>query len=62
MNIDFKEHSVSLSKGEMYVVPKGVEHKPHAENECKVMVVEPRDVINTGESGGQLTADSDVWI
>ena len=46
----------------MYVVPKGIEHKPYAEKECKVMVVEPRNVVNTGDSGGQLTADNDDWI
>lgn len=62
MNIEFRDHSVSLSKGEMYVVPKGVEHKPCAESECKVMVVEPRNVVNTGDSGGKLTADNDDWI
>ena len=62
MNIEFRDHSVSLSKGEMYVVSKGVEHKPCAESECKVMVVEPRNVVNTGDSGGKLTADNDDWI
>ena len=37
---------------EIFVVPKGVEHKPFAENECKIMVVEPQGVVNTGEAGG----------
>ena len=42
--------------------PKGVQHKPYAENECKVMLVEPKGVVNTGESDSELTADNDVWI
>lgn len=62
MRIEFRDGSVELKQGEMFVVPKGVEHKPVAENECQVMLVETRGVINTGEVGGELTAESDVWI
>jgi mannose-6-phosphate isomerase-like protein (cupin superfamily) len=46
----------------MLVVPKGVRHKPYAEEECKVMLVEPRGVVNTGDTGDELTADNDVWV
>ena len=46
----------------MYVVPKGVQHKPYAEEECKVMLVEPKGVVNTGEAASDLTASNDVWI
>jgi mannose-6-phosphate isomerase-like protein (cupin superfamily) len=46
----------------MYVVPKGVMHKPSAENECKVMLVEPCGVVNTGAAESELTAENDVWI
>jgi len=62
MKIEFDEETVELNEGEMYVVPKGVQHKPYAENECKVMLVEPKGVVNTGESDGELTAENDVWI
>ena len=62
MSIKMKDETIELSKGEMYVVPKGVEHKPYAEHECKVMVVEPEGVMNTGDAGGDLTAENDVWI
>ncbi len=44
------------------MVPKGVEHKPFAENECKIMLVEPAGTVNTGEAGGKQTAPADVWI
>ena len=62
MIIKFKDNKVKLSKGEMYVVPKGVEHRPYAENECEIMLIEPRGVINTGENQNDLTASNDVWI
>ena len=62
MCIKFRDSIVELSEGEMFVVPKGVEHKPCAENECKILVVEPRGVINTGGAGGELTITKDVWV
>ncbi len=62
MNIEFEDRTITLNAGEMHVVPKGTPHRPFAENECKVMLVEPRGVINTGEADGDLKADNDVWI
>ena len=62
MKIEFENETVELSEGDMYVVPKGAEHKPCAENECKVLLVEPRGVVNTGNTAGDLTASNDVWI
>jgi mannose-6-phosphate isomerase-like protein (cupin superfamily) len=43
-------------------VPKGVEHKPFAKNEVKLLLIEPRGVLNTGDAGGDRTAQNDVWI
>ena len=62
MKIEFKNETVELKKGEMFVVPKGVEHKPYSEKECKIMLVEPKGVVNTGDAGSNLTAPNDVWI
>jgi mannose-6-phosphate isomerase-like protein (cupin superfamily) len=62
MGIEFRDGRVDLKTGEMYVVPRGVEHKPFAQSECRVMLIEPRGVVNTGEAGGALTAQNDVWI
>ena len=62
MKIEFEDKTVELKEGEMYVVPKGVEHKPYAEKECKIMIIEPRGVVNTGNTEGDLTASNDVWI
>jgi len=62
LRIDFRDGAVTIGEGEMFVVAKGVEHKPFAKNEVKVMVVEPRGVVNTGDAGGDQTAINDVWI
>ena len=62
MKIEFENETVELNEGDMYVVPKGVEHKPYAEEEGMVMLVEPRGVVNTGNTEGDLTASNDVWI
>ena len=60
--IDFLDGSAHLSAGEMFVVPKGVERKPYAEYEVKLLLIEPRGVLNTGHEGGDRTAENDVWI
>jgi mannose-6-phosphate isomerase-like protein (cupin superfamily) len=46
----------------MFVVPKGVEHKPYAEREVKLLLIEPRGVRNTGDAEGARTAENDVWV
>lgn len=62
MAIEFEDKTIKLSTGEMFVVPKGIKHKPFAVEECKVMIIEPVGVINTGEADSALTADNDIWI
>ena len=62
MRIELREGHVELKAGEMFVVPRGMEHKPVAETECKLLLVEPRGTVNTGEAGGAMTAENDVWI
>ena len=62
LSIEFRDGVVSLDSGEMFVIPKGVQHKPVAHSECKIMIVEPKGVVNTGDSGGELTAANDVWV
>jgi mannose-6-phosphate isomerase-like protein (cupin superfamily) len=62
LRIDFRDGHVDLGTGEMFVVPRGVEHKPYAENEVKMLLIEPRGVVNTGDQGGELTAANDSWI
>ena len=63
LRIDFRDGTVTLKAGEMFVVPKGKEHKPYAETEVKMLLIEPRGVANTGDdTAGARTAQNDVWI
>ena len=62
LRIDFRDGAVQIGAGEMFVVPKGVEHKPYAEGEVKLLLVEPCGVLNTGDQGGERTMLNDVWI
>ncbi|MFX0116659.1 MAG: cupin domain-containing protein [Candidatus Hodarchaeota archaeon] len=62
MEIKFRHGKIVLKSGEMIVVPKNVEHKPFAREECKILLVEPMGTINTGDTGGELTAENGVWI
>jgi mannose-6-phosphate isomerase-like protein (cupin superfamily) len=62
LQIEFRNGKVKLASGEMFVIPKGVEHKPVANSECKIMLVEPKGVVNTGDSGSELTAKNDIWV
>ena len=62
MKIQLEKNTIELNEGEIYVVEKGVQHKPFAEEECLIMIVEPRGVLNTGNTTGELTASNDVWI
>jgi len=62
LRIDFRDSHVMVNAGEMYVVAAGVEHRPSAETEVSMLLIEPRGVVNTGASGGELTARGDQWI
>lgn len=62
LRIDFRDGFLELNAGELYVVPKGIEYKPYAEKEVKLMLIEPTGVINTGDDNNERTAQNDVWI
>lgn len=62
LRIDFRDGEVCINAGEMYVVRHGVEHKPYAEHEVKLLLIEPKGVLNTGHEGGERTAENDMWI
>jgi mannose-6-phosphate isomerase-like protein (cupin superfamily) len=62
LRIDFRDGAVHLGPGELFVVPRGVEHKPFAAKEVKLLLIEPRGILNTGHAGGERTAANDVWI
>jgi mannose-6-phosphate isomerase-like protein (cupin superfamily) len=62
LRIDFRDGAVTIGPGEMFVVPKGKEHKPFAEKEVSMLLIEPRGTLNTGHEGGERTARDDLWI
>lgn len=62
LNIEFRDGVVTLNSGEMFVIPKGIEHRPVASSECKIMIVEPKGVVNTGGTVSELTAENEVWV
>ncbi|MDF2570335.1 MAG: cupin domain protein [Sporomusa sp.] len=62
MQIDLRDKTLYLKKGEMVVIPKGVEHKPSSKEECNILLIEPVGTINTGNAGGKLTDVEVEWI
>jgi mannose-6-phosphate isomerase-like protein (cupin superfamily) len=56
LTIQLRDRDVELEAGEIFVVPRGVEHCPKADEEAHVLLIEPRGTVNTGDAGGELTA------
>jgi len=62
LELQLRDGSVFLNEGELFVVPKGMEHKPIAKAECQILLVEPAGTLNTGDVVNERTAAADVWI
>jgi len=62
LDIHFHDGMISLNEGELYVVSKGVEHKPVADVECHILLIEPAGTVNTGAVVNEKTAPNDIWI
>ena len=62
LELQFRDGSVVLKEGELFVVPKGIEHKPVAEQECYILLVEPAGTSNTGDVVNERTATDSAWI
>ena len=62
MEIQLRDGNVLLKEGEMFVVPKGVEHKPVAAQECHILLIEPAGTLNTGDVVNERTVTDNVWI
>ena len=62
VTIRLRDRDVELSAGELFVVPRGVEHKPVAAEECSLLLLEPADTVNTGDNPGELTVDAPAWL
>ncbi|HEY4801838.1 MAG TPA: cupin domain-containing protein, partial [Paraburkholderia sp.] len=63
LRIDTRDGPIVVRPGQMAVVPKGTEHKPCAIGEVKLLLIEPRGVVNTGDNErGERTVENDLWI
>lgn len=62
MTVHFRDRDVRVGAGELFVVPRGVEHKTSAREECSALIVERSGTVNTGDAGGEKTAASERWI
>lgn len=62
LQIDLRNKTLNLKKGDMVVIPKGMEHKPLCKEECHVLLIEPSETVNTGDAGGDLTDKLVEWI
>lgn len=58
LKIEFRDKSIVLNKGEMHIVPKGIEHKPIAKNEVHVLLFEPLSIKHTGNITNNLTVET----
>jgi mannose-6-phosphate isomerase-like protein (cupin superfamily) len=57
LTIQMRDRDVEVAEGELFVVPRGVEHCPKAQEETHVLLIEPRGTVNTGDAGGELTSE-----
>ena len=62
LNIELKDTTIKLVKGEMVIIPKGIEHRPYSKDECLIMLIEPKNVKNTGNIKNELTVEKETWI
>ena len=57
LTIQLRDRNVELDEGELFVVPRGVEHCPRADEEASILLIEPAGTVNTGDAGGPLTTE-----
>lgn len=61
LELEMRDRTVELGPGELFVVPRGVEHRPRAATECHILMVEPAGTVNTGDQPGDRTVEPD-WL
>jgi mannose-6-phosphate isomerase-like protein (cupin superfamily) len=57
LTIQLRDRNVELEAGELFVVPRGVEHCPRADEEASILLIEPAGTVNTGDAGGPRTTE-----
>ena len=61
LEIELRDRTVELGPGELFIVPRGIEHRPRAREEAHVLLIEPLGTVNTGDAGGAMTV-AERWI
>ena len=62
LTIKLREQDIELQRGQFFIIPRGVEHLPVAEEECQVLLFEPQSVLNTGNVKNEKTVEAPEWI
>lgn len=62
LTIQFENETIHLKEGEIYIVPKGIRHKPIAENECWILLFEPKQTKHAGKEESELTKKIKTWV
>jgi mannose-6-phosphate isomerase-like protein (cupin superfamily) len=62
LTILLRDQDIVINEGEIVVIPKGVEHKPIADKECQIMLIEPKETVNTGNIANEMTVKNNQWI
>jgi mannose-6-phosphate isomerase-like protein (cupin superfamily) len=61
LTMQLRDRDITLEEGEFVIIPKGIEHKPVAEEECHLLLLEPKTTVNTGTEQNERT-QADAWI
>ena len=61
LRMELRDGAVELGPGDFYVVPRGVEHRPVANGECHIAMIELAGTVNTGDAGGERTVEAEEW-
>ena len=62
LRVDLRDGPVLVRKGQMFIVPRGVEHITHADEEYELVMFEPETTLNTGDVNGDMTVEELEWI
>ena len=62
LTIRLRDREIVLNEGECFIVSKGTEHQPSAEEETHILLIEPKGTLNTGNMQNELTIKSPEWI
>lgn len=62
LSIELRDRTIHVGAGELVVIPAGTDHRPFASEECRILLIEPRDVVNVGDAESPLRAPTGQWV